>query len=202
MKYCALMPGALIWMALSAFQLSDHSVSKHHFTVQRDNEKIGKLTVVQKNEGNKVTYTLTSAVAVQFLFTIQVTESIKDIFENGKLINSTHQRYVNGTLKVDRTLQHNGIDYTVVDSKDRDKQIKDEIERSVLSIYFNEPKDGQWIYSQNFKCILRIVKTGSHCYAIKLPNGTTSTYQYDRGLLTQVVSDTYWGNIKFIYEKK
>lgn len=202
MKLCALMLSIFTWLALSAFQVPNYAVCKHHFIVQRGNEKIGKLTVVQKNEGDKITYTLTSDVVVQFLFTIQAAENIMDVFENGKLVNSSHQRYVNGTLKADHALQYNGMSYTVIDQDNRVKQIKDQIDQSVLSIYFNEPKDGQQVYSQNFQCMLRVVKTKSHCYAIELPNGTTTTYQYEQGILKQVISDTYWGSIKFTNEKE
>lgn len=202
MKYYALILIIIKWLVLSAFQITSNSVSKRHFVVQRGNAKIGELTVTEKKVNEKVTYALTSDVLVQFLFTIQVRESIKDVFEHDRLVHSSHQRYVNGALKIDHILQHNGINYTMVDKDKRTAQLNDPIERSTLSIYFSEPKDGQQIYSQNFQCMLRITKTGNHCYAIELPNGSTTTYQYEQGILKQVISDTTWGSIIFIYEKK
>lgn len=198
MKYSSFCSGLLIWALLSSFQAPEDETRKITYDVLRGGDKIGTLSVLQKVSKQRTTYTLSSDVEVEFLFNIQVSEKITDVFEDGYLLTSSHQRYVNGVLKVDQSVQRGGVGYRVVDQGDRMKELEDGIEVSILSLYFQEPTDGTLVYSQNFRRMLRIEERGGHRYSIELPNGTTTTYYYEEGALIMVQSDTYVGEVKFL----
>lgn len=198
MKYSLFYSGLLIWVLLSSFQVPEDETREINYDVLRGGDKIGTLSVLQKVCKQRTTYTLSSDVEVEFLFNIQVSEKITDVFEDGSLLMSSHQRYVNGVLKVDQSVQRGGVGYRVVDQGDRMKELGDGIEVSILSLYFQEPTDGTPVYSQNFRRMLRIEESGSHRYSIELPNGTTTTYYYEEGALIKVQSDTYVGEVKFL----
>jgi hypothetical protein len=188
-------------MLLSSFQTPEEQTRTINFHVERGGERIGTLSVLQKVSKHRTTYTLSSDVEVEFLFNIQVTEKITDVFEDGYLLSSSHQRYVNGVLKVDQSVHRGGVGYLVVDQGDRMKQLEDGIEQSILTLYFQEPTHGTMVYSQNFRRMLRLEEIGAHRYSVELPNGTTTTFSYEEGVLTKVQSDTYVGDVKFLIKQ-
>jgi hypothetical protein len=197
------MPRAILILCLSplmlnAFQCLGDGLSKFSFTVMKGTDRVGTLWVEQKIEKHRTTYILTSDVNVDFMFSIRVNENITDVFEEGALVSSSHQRYINGVLKVDHSVRRSDHGYRVVDHSERIKELADSIHDSVLSLYFNEPTQEPWVYSQNFKRMLKVREVSRHCYAIDLPNGTTTKYTYENEILTAVESNTYIGTVRFV----
>lgn len=189
-----------VWWAGLWWQPVHAQITAYRFRVLKGNEQVGVLQVERKINGTQTVCTLTSFAEFDFLLAIRVDETITDVFENGSLHNSSHQRHINGDLKVNHTVKRNESGYRVVDQSDRVRDLDDSIRASVLSLYFEEPTHGSWVYSQNFRRMLKVYQTAPHRYGMDLPNGGTTRYTYEHGALTSVESDTYLGTVKFIKE--
>ncbi|GIL21977.1 MAG: hypothetical protein BroJett042_04900 [Bacteroidota bacterium] len=172
--------------------------SRLQLAVVHNGDSVGSLLIEQRIHGDETTYTLTSQVSVQFLVQFLVEEQIVDVFNDGLLVHSSHQRHINGVLKATHALTRKADKYQVVDKDNRFYQLHEKILATVVSIYFHEPHPGQWVYSQNYKKLLPLEKTGEGCYRIQLPNGTTSKYRYLSGVLSEVETNTHIGTLKFI----
>mgnify|MGYP007000749134 CR=1 FL=1 len=188
----------ILWFCFSSFLKTPKDTTHLKFDVVHNGDSVGSLLIEQRIHGNQTTYTLTSNVSVQFLFEFLVEEQIIDVFNEGVLEHSSHQRHVNGVLKATHALTRKADKYQVVDKDNHFHQIQDKILATVVSIYFDEPLQVEKVYSQNYRKLLQLEKTGAGCYQIHLPNGTSSKYRYRLGVLTEVETNTHIGTIKFI----
>ncbi len=168
------------------------------FLVYKGSEQVGTLHVSELVELSRTTYTLTSDVNIDLIIEFNIEETIKDIFENGRLLSSVHTRYVNETLRANNTANHIDGKYKLVDVDASVKYLKEKIEVTVLSLYFQEPRPDQLVYSENFQQMVKLRQEGNHTYSIALPNGNTTTYRYREGKMQSVTSQTRFGEIKFV----
>lgn len=190
----------LVWWVGQGCQPAQAQTAVHRFRVLKGDDPVGELRVEQQVTERQTVFVMKSRATFDFLLTIHVEENITDVFENGSLISSSHQRYVNGDLKVNHEVKRNEKGYRVVDHSDRIRELDDSIQSSVLSLYFKEPTDPVLVYSQNFRRLLRVQQTGPHRFRVDLPNGGTTRYTYANGMLVSVESDTYLGTVRFVKE--
>lgn len=171
------------------------------FLVFKGADQIGTLDISQLIESSRITYTLTSDVSIDLIVEFNIEETIKDVFEKGYLKSSTHTRYVNETLRANNTLIRLDSVYKITDSDAAVKYIKENIRVSVLSLYFEEPVPGQFIYSENFRELVKLKEVAEHTFTVELPNGNITTYYYKNNRIQSVSSQTRFGIIKFICQK-
>ncbi|HNT50677.1 MAG TPA: hypothetical protein PLM56_04960 [Cyclobacteriaceae bacterium] len=182
----------------SAFWFTHVKSTELQFKVTRNDSAVGTLTIQQQVDQDQTTYTLSSDVVVDMIYTIQVSEKITDVYKTGVLHASSHQRQVNGLGRAKNQLTREGDTYQIVNEQNRKRSLSEVIHASVVSIYFNEPKESLWVYSQNFQKMVFMEKTGPHCFSIALPNGNISNYTYEAGMVKTVVTDTFIGTLRFI----
>lgn len=180
---------------------SSNECNTLNFLVYKGPNQIGTLRISQLVESNRITYTLTSDVSIDLIVEFNIEETIKDVFEKGYLKSSTHTRYVNETLRANNTLVRLDSVYKITDSETAVKYIREKIQVSVLSLYFEEPVSGQLIYSENFRELVKLKKVAEHTYSVELPNGNITTYYYKNNQIQSVASQTRFGIIKFICQK-
>lgn len=197
MKTKSFISSLMFLLLLSSFKEVPSPRQRIDFRVKLAGTHVGTLVAEQWIDSEKTTYALQSKVKVDLLFVIGVEESITDVFENAQLIHSDHKRQVNQKLKAHNTLIRTGNTYFLKNKDLASKKMDHIIGATVLSIYFNEPYHGQKLYSQNFQQMLSIERIGEGRYKVALPNGNNTFFQYRRGMLYSVQSDTDWGKIIF-----
>jgi hypothetical protein len=189
-----LLPGSVL---LSSSKKTDQFQLK----VIKGNETIGLIQTSEVIQNGKVAYFLQSSVDVNVLLKMNIMESISDVFEGNQLTHSVHARYINGKIKAGNELKLGPAGYELNTNEKQVKHLNELITRSVLSLYYHEPVDGVRVYSQSFGAMIEVQKIGAGKYCLELPNGNTSTYTYEKGLLQSVESQTIWGTITFLREK-
>lgn len=197
MKTISFVSTVLLQLLFSSFKEMPSRKQNIDFKVKLAGTQIGTLVVEQWTETDITAYNLQSKVKVDLLFSIGVDESITDVFEGVHLLQSDHKRLVNNKVKAHNTVKKEGNVY-VLKNKDQDLQkMSQAISATVLSIYFKEPCHGQKLLSHSFQQLLTIHKIGEGRYKLVLPNGNVTFFQYKKGRLCSVESDTNWGNIVF-----
>jgi hypothetical protein len=172
-------------------------VNQQQFKVVMQGKNIGMLSTSQIIENSRITYLLHSSVKLEVLVKVSITENISDAFEHDVLVKSIQKRTVNDKVKSDNILQKNETGYQLINTSGEITQLTASITQSILSLYYEEPTDGDLVYSENFQQILPVQKIGQGKYCLELPNGNTSTYIYEKGKLQQVESQTIWGKVVF-----
>lgn len=186
---------SLLWVTCSsAFTAVTNTL---HFTVYVGSDKAGTLVITKHDEGEKTSYHLHSTVRVNLLVGIDVEEDIKDVFVKGLLQQSEHTRFVNNTQRIKNSLAYINKKYVLSRNGKENSTLLAPIRVSIASLYFAEPSLPTHVYSQGFQQLLALKSTKQHTYSLKLPNGTTTEFQYEKGELLRVISDNAWGEIRF-----
>jgi hypothetical protein len=194
-------PLCLAIIFTSSFNAPFSSIQKLTLSVYKGNTKIGVIHTGKQSVNNKTTYYLLSVVKMECIIKQEIKEDITDVFEQGILIRSTQQRFINGDLKLKNTLLKNGNVYELNNAEKATNELVPNIDASVLSIYFAEPKSKQKIYSQNFGTMLPIEETSPNSYTLHLPNKKNTAFHYKNGMLQNILANTPIGTIQFIVDE-
>lgn len=165
------------------------------FVVLRNHEIVGTLRATQSILPQKTTYSLTSFVKIKALFTLNIKESIHAEYVNRVLISSHHLREINDFKSTEKQLDR--VDNKYLFEGTPLAELSNEINASVLTLYFNEPIHQTKIYTESLVKIISMKQLIPGVYTLTLPNKTTAEYHYDNGTLTKVDAYTKWGLITF-----
>jgi hypothetical protein len=168
------------------------------FKVYRGKNHIGKLTSAESIENGKTTYTLNYDVKIDVLLSIKIIENMTSVFQDKKMLTSVQTRFINGTAKVKNTAYWKDGMYTMKNKDDELTYIKSNIYANICNLYSKEPLNIAEVYSESYQQLIPLKKIEPNKYSIELPDGNTSIYSYKNGLLQEVVSNTNWGNLRFI----
>jgi hypothetical protein len=176
------------------------AAQKLNYEVRMNNEAVGTMKAVREGSG-KIKYSIQSIISYKKLLKVDLDYSLEAFFEkqilksslaiqktNGKEhTHSKTERIDNGykisTLKGNRQLNHNGIDW------------------NLCRLYFAEPAGVNKIWSDTFCELLDLVPAGHHRYELRLPDGKSSFYTYHKGICILVETEQFFGKISFLLRK-
>lgn len=134
---------------------------------------------------NQVRYEINSKVTFRILFSFTVDYESTSEYKNGRLIKEYTHNMLNGSTQKKSTIWFDGKKYTL-DLDGSRITIDEPINYSVAAIYFEEPTDGQRVYSPQFGDYLTFEKIGEHEYEMESPDGI-NTYTYTNGICSKVM---------------
>lgn len=149
---------------------------------------IGEMEAVQTTKGDQVNYNIHSLVEFWFFGKIRV-EFLQDAnYVKGQLMKAvTHSDSNRGNFVSE--LQWN-TDHYEVDANSYKFENKEPINKpyylSTAALYFQEPKDGDLLISENFGMPTTIREIEEGVYELKV-NGSVNRFYYKDGILQQVV---------------
>lgn len=142
------------------------------------------MTVKRTLEENSVYYEIDSKVTFKILFSFSVDYESTSKYEYGKLIKEyTHNR-LNGNSQKKSTVWFDGEKYTL-DLNGSRTTYEPPINYSVAVVYFEEPEDGQRVFSPQFGEYLRFEQIADGKYELESPDGTNE-YTYTNGICSEV----------------
>ncbi len=166
------------------------------YDVIRGSKKLGDMTVKRTALENSTYYEIDSEVTFRILLSFTVDYESTSEYKYGKLIKEyTHNR-LNGSTQKKSTLWFDGEKYTLDLNGTRYTE-KSPINYSVAAIYYEEPKDGQKVYSPQFGEYLEFEKVGDHRYEMKSPDGL-NIYSYTNGICTEVKVNRDFAKFSFV----
>lgn len=154
--------------------------------IKKDNV-IGKITIDQYLEGNKVKYEINSEIKAQFIFKVHVIGKELSIFENGMLVYSKIFRQLNDKVKVDKALRYydqKGYHLETIDGNDRPK-LK-EIRENLVTLFFKEPKNIKYVFCDNQTEMVPVKQIGEGVYRVQITNSKYNIYHYEQGRCIKV----------------
>ena len=153
-----------------------------HYKIMSDDDEVGHLVALKKEDGNIVKYEIFSDVSIRILFKIQMTNKIQAVFKNGILQYSTSTLYLNGKLYSDTKIRKENGFYTVVKDDNESKIYSDGIGSSSAKLYFNQPIGEATSLSETEGELKEVDLQGVNKYSLTENgnNKSVSTYIYSK----------------------
>lgn len=155
-----------------------------HYEVIKGSKKLGDMNVKREQTDSGVNYQIESEVTFRILFSFTVNYESTSEYKHGKLINEYTHNKLNGKTQKKSTVWFDGEKYTL-DLNGSRSIIKRPIDYSVAAIYFEEPGNGQQVFSPQFGSFLTFKKVGDHTYEMESPDGN-NVYTYTNGICSEV----------------
>lgn len=155
-----------------------------HYNVVKGSKKLGDMTVKRSLSENEVRYEIESKVVFKILFSFTIDYESTSEYKYGRLIKEYTHNQLNSSTQKKSTIWFDGEKYTL-DLNGSRSTIRDKITYSVATIYFEEPKNGQQVFSPQFGEYLTFEKVGDHQYEMESPDGT-NLYTYTNGICSEV----------------
>lgn len=170
---------------------------QHTYSVIKGNKKIGSLSVTRANEQNKIKYSIWSEARTGFILNIKINVLIEEWFEKGELVHSKFIRKVNGIEIINNEVEKFKDIYTLKQKGDYTKTLSSDIKYTTASMYFIEPVNMPFVYSENYQQLIQVIDFGKNKYLVEFPDGNRSYYTYRNGICTTVEAHTSWSVVFF-----
>lgn len=145
---------------------------------------MGNMTVFRATSDSSVYYEIESKVVFKLLFSFTVDYESTSEYKYGQLIKEYTHSMLSGSTQKKSTVWFDGTKYTLDLNGIKSYESKP-IHYSVAAVYFQEPTDGQRVYSPQFGNYLTFHEIEEHQYELESPDGT-NVYTYMNGLCTEV----------------
>jgi hypothetical protein len=171
-----------------------------NYKIVRSGNTIGRLQLEKKIVGNKSNLLLISEIKTHLIFLINISVKESATFENGKLIYSSQFRKTNGITKLDKQTSFVMDKYEVMENGEKEKLSFPFIGTNLLSLYFLEPTVTKSVYCDKQQCFIKITKMHDGGYKIKLPDGNSNSFYYEKGICTKIKISNSFYSIEIIHE--
>jgi hypothetical protein len=159
------------------------------YTIKRNGNKIGNLSVKEIREGNKVSLNLQSDIKVSFIFSFSAKGIEEANYDNGMLMYSSVYQKFNGNERVNKQIRYVNDAY-IINSNGKEETLNNvKIYYNLLCIYSHEPLSTAFIFSDRFQKFLSIQKLEEHHYRIKFPDGSANDYWFENGVCKKIDVD-------------
>jgi len=181
----------IIFMIILLFSMATGKTQNLNlnYKIVKDGDEIGWLTLDKTSSGGSTKFLLVSAIKTRVIFNIAVTSRESSVFENGKLVFSSQYRKTNGTVKLDKMTRLNTDKYEVVEKNEAHQLPFHFIGTNLLSLYFNEPIDINFVYCDNHEDFIPLIRTEDGGYKLKFPKGNSNTFYYQNGYCSVIKID-------------
>lgn len=156
------------------------------FKVLKNNKTIGTIEIVKQESNNTITYNLNSEIRAKLIFKFKVVGKETYVFRNGVLEYSSLYRTLNDKVKVNQSLVYENGSYHL---KKPDQEIAldlEAIQKNLITLYFQEPKNTKTVYCDNQGEMLGIQHVHQGVYKVIFSNGKYNTFYYENGRCVKI----------------
>ncbi len=158
---------------------------------------VGDMSVTKKISGTKKTYLLESYTSVIF-GTRKDAYTGKMEFENNVLVSSSIENKKNGKLIFYTYVNKVGDAGYKVQTEKGLSTIAGKVGYCCYDIFFQEPKDGESLFSERWGKFGTITKTGDHDYKVVIKGAEDYIYHYEGGKMERMDVPSPVGKVKFV----
>ncbi|MFI5219761.1 MAG: DUF6134 family protein [Bacteroidia bacterium] len=167
------------------------------YSIIKGSTRIGIVSASCQKKGNRSIYSIWSEAKTRFIIDIRVNMIVEEIFEAGHMEHSTLIRKINGKEKVHNTADKTAQGYVLKKKGNTYKTFSTLVNYSIAAMYFIEPFNRHFVYSEYYQQIVPVSAVGAHHYLIEFPNGNKSYYTYSNGICTATEVHTEWAVLFF-----
>lgn len=164
----------------------------------KGSKNLGLMTVKKTVEGEIEEIKIESEVTYKVLFSFTIRYSMYEKFRGAHLDWGKALSTLNGRTQKDSKIVSSKKGHTLT-LDGVSAEVTDPIEYSISQIYFEEPNDGQVVFSQQFAQFLTFKKVDKHRYLLASPDGD-NYYTYVNGICTDVRVQRDFANFNFVIQ--
>jgi len=168
-----------------------------------DDEIIGEMRVIKNMKSDSsYNYVSISSADYRMLFTFHIRFSYSTSFDSkGDYQSSEFSYYLNNNKKESNLIRREGNKFNVYEDGKIKKVIDDPLDHTAMEMYFNEPLEEEWVFSERFCDQFKIEKEGIDNYKIDFPGGCTNHYFYKDGKCFKIKINTLISDMEFRLRK-
>ena len=153
------------------------------YSVLKDGKEIGKIVASRTVQGQKVVYLVQTDMNVKLILTQKVNYTSRSVYEQGRLIHSVAQSYVNGRLHQSCTTTFANNSYQIETNKGNWNHGRP-IQYSGTLLYFREPGQIVQVFSEMSGQNNTVKRTSDHAYVLTDSRSKKQNkYLYKSGIL-------------------
>ncbi|MGB0916764.1 MAG: DUF6134 family protein [Flavobacteriales bacterium] len=160
------------------------------------NRTIGTFSATRTELNERAEYLLETNISTRIIKKIEFDFAMMSSYEDSKLVHADLKNYMNNQLRKSSTVDYDGSKYLIKTDEKTMTHNASEVRYSSASLYFQEPKGRDFLFSENYGVNLPIKEVSAHKYMIKLPNGDKNYYEYQNGEVVSVEFDKAIINVK------
>lgn len=189
----------ILILSILAVELSTFADdSRTIFKIVYNNDSVGFLTAEKIVVPHGIQYLIKSNVEVRMLFKLDVNTKIYSLYEDNKLIESSHISSTNKNVFDDKVFTKWKNSQYEINKNNRKFTLQKPISYSVNKLYFVEPVGYNSIYAEDQGKYLNIKKINANTYELFTSENKSNFYKYLGGRLVEVEVEVLIGTIKFI----
>ncbi|MBN3519160.1 hypothetical protein JYB62_04020 [Algoriphagus lutimaris] len=178
----------IIFLFLSSSAWGQESTVSQNYDIVVAGFRIGGMTAQKIQSPKETKFEINSLVDFWFFGRVHVDFLQKAEYLNGQLHEaSTVSNSNRGNFQTNVSWNN---DHYVVDANtykyENNEPVNQPIYSSPARLYFEEPKHGDILLSENFGLVTTVVEDEPGVYSIEV-NGNTNTFYYEEGVLQKVV---------------
>jgi hypothetical protein len=187
----------LIWLCSFALhaQIASDTIKYDLFV---DDDIIGDFIIVKNvQKDSSIQYSGLSNVNYKILFSFHISFDYQTNFNSQGMYSSSSFKYVmNDDVKEANWIRCSTQECYVYEDDEVSKIITAPSNMTAMQLYFQEPKNGDHVFSERF-CDSYPVELEGLAYKIDFPGGSTNKYYYKNGLCYQIEIDTLISKMVF-----
>ena len=175
----------LVLTLLQSFQ-NAFAQNKLEYDILFHGIKVGKLTASKEQPNNSnINYELNSHAKFKMFLSYSVAYDLYTNYENGILNSSKLHNKVNGKEKSRVEIKRDQEKHYFISSLDekihelRPKHSEQQFDFSISKLYFQEPINKSFVFSEKYGIFLKIINLGNRKYKIVLPDNSNSVYHFN-----------------------
>lgn len=155
--------------------------------ITSENKKLGILNVTKVQDNNSLQIKIKSDVEIDEFIKIDIKYELNCTYKNNQLFSSTFLFNQNGKVHSASKITKTG-NYYLVNKGSKNIKYCSKIDYSGALLYFKEPKNIAFVFSESNIIVKPIKSIGLHTYQITNPtNGQKNKYYYKNGVLQKAV---------------
>ena len=168
LKKLALKLKILLFLLALSISYGANTNTKSHikYHVVRNNAVIGTIQISCHNKDDLTTYSLESHIVAKYILKFNISGKETSIFKDGFLVYSSVFRTLNNKVKTDHTIVYKNGQYQLRLLEDLKRLEVYKIQKNLVTLYFNEPKEVKEIFCDNLKQMVRIQPLGHGRYKV------------------------------------
>ncbi|MBU2939758.1 hypothetical protein KO494_09430 [Lacinutrix sp. C3R15] len=181
----------LILFQILSFQEFEANTNTSHlkFDIVLKDKIIGQLETTKRIKDSKIHYHSATNITTRIITEINVNYNYNVVFNNNNLKKADVHITVNNKPHAETNTEWLQNQYIITQNNKKEKSIKDPIHYSTILMYFQEPENISYCFSEEDGSINTIVPLGNHTYKKINAKGKENIYYYKNGKLIKAEID-------------
>lgn len=168
------------------------------FWIYRGEDKIGSVIAISIKDGPKQAYRIETHVDVRVVFSFKADIVVRNTFVNEVMTEASARRVLNGTVKINNSIAKQSGRYQMINKDQDTTYYKGLINNCVSQLYFKEPLNQSYVFSEAFLEHIPLIKNTAGNYELRMPDGHINHYFYKDGECIEVAIETQLSNVRLV----